>query len=95
MKVKSIVLVTAAVVVVWSAVAGMGTARFSAVVVDEKTGKPMSGVPVIGVFVNHYLRWENASEEIVQRLVSDKRGQCRFSGKTNCGEAAVRVRNYA
>ena len=77
------------------AFAQLGTARFSAVVVDEKTGEPMSGVPVIGVFENHYLRWENASEEIVQRLVSDKRGRCRFSGKTNCGEAAVRVRNYA
>lgn len=95
MNTKAVIAAFAIVTIVMTAIASMGKANFSVVVIDEKTGSPISDVPVIGVFVNHYMRWENASEEIVQNAVTDKKGMCRFSGKTNCGDAAARVRRYS
>ena len=92
---KAVIAAFAIVTIVMTAIASMGKANFSVVVIDEKTGSPTPDVPVIGVFVNHYMRWENASEEIVQHAVTDNKGICHFSGKTNCGDAAVRVRRYS
>ena len=94
MRKKNIIAFSMSIAIGLSAIANMGKARFSVVVVDESSGEPIAGVPVTGIFVNHYMRWENASEEIVQKSVTDKNGECEFSGKTNRGDAAVRVRRY-
>lgn len=94
MKKKTAIVSIAVGTIALSVFANIGKARFSAVVVDEKTGVPLADVPVIGFFVNRYMRWENASEEIVYNAVTDKNGSCKFAGKTNCGDAGVRVRNY-
>jgi len=72
----------------------MGTARFTVIVLDEQTRRPIEDVDVIGCFANHYLRWEDASEEIVHHKHTDRNGRCAFWGKTNCGETGVRVRRY-
>ena len=88
--ISSFVAVAIAVV----AIANMGTARFTVIVLDEQTRRPIEDVDVIGCFANHYLRWENASEEIVHHKHTDRNGRCAFWGKTNCGEAGVRVRRY-
>ena len=84
----------ASVAVLCTALANMGTARFTVIVVDEQTRHPIEDVDVIGCFVNHYMRWENASEEIVHHKHTDKNGRCSFWGKTNCGEAGTRVRRH-
>lgn len=94
MKKKTIVITIAGVAIVLSAIANMGVGRFSVSVVDEETLNPIPDVPVIGVFLNRYMRWENASEEVVHNAITDKSGSCKFAGKTNCGDAGVRVRNY-
>lgn len=94
MKKKTILITVAGVAIVLSAIANMGTGRFSVLVVDEGTGTPIPNVPVIGVFVNRYMRWENASEEVVYNAVTDQKGLCQFSGKSNCGDAGTRVRNF-
>lgn len=65
--ISSFVAVAIAVV----AIANMGTARFTVIVLDEQTRRPIEDVDVIGCFANHYLRWENAAEEIVHHKHTD------------------------
>lgn len=92
MRLKAITIVVATIATAYFVFAEMGCARFSVVVVDEHTGAPIAGVPVLGCFVNKYMRWENALEEVSETLTSDRNGRCDFVGKTNCGVAGVEVR---
>lgn len=85
-----------AIVVLFTAFATMGIARFSVVVIDEYSKNPIEGVPIIGCFTSRYMRWDGkASVDDVQSGKTDKKGCCKFLGKTNTGEACTRVRRYA
>lgn len=94
MKLKKLTTIVSTIAMASIAVADMGSARFSVEVIDEQAGTPINDVPVIGCFLNKYMRWEKAAEEISQTATTDKKGCCNFSGTTNCGEVGVRVRNF-
>ena len=96
MKTKTLIIIVLAIVVLFTAFANMGIARFSVVVIDEHSKNPIEGVPIIGCFTSRYMRWDDkASVDDVQSGETDKKGCCKFLGKTNTGEACTRVRGYA
>ena len=94
MKLKTLTTIVSTVSMASLAVADVGSARFSVEVIDEQTGAPIDGVTVIGCYLNKYMRWEKAAEEVSLSATTDKKGSCSFSGTTNCGEVGVRVRNF-
>lgn len=95
MKTKTLAAAVLATGALFAAFADTGVARFSAVVIDERSKKPIEGVPVTGCFTSRYMRWDDkASVDDAQSGRTDSMGRCEFLGKTNTGEACVRVRRY-
>lgn len=66
-------------------------ARFCIHVVDERTGLPLSGMMLKGVFIERFLRWENAVVDHDFTGVTNQKGDYAAAGKTNCGEAGFRL----
>ena len=56
MKLKKLTTIVSTIAMASIAVADMGSARFSVEVIDEQAGTPMNDVPVIGCFLNKYMR---------------------------------------
>ena len=57
MKLKKLTTIVSTIAMASIAVADMGSARFSVEVIDEQAGTPINDVPVIGCFLNKYMRW--------------------------------------
>lgn len=96
MNVRKLVVVGLVGMALFVAFAQLGTARFVVEVVDEQTHISMRGVNVTAYFTSRYLRWDSkASVDTDQFAQTDKNGRCRFSGTTNCGDAWVRMMDYA
>ena len=68
-------------------------ARFKICTVDERTAIPLPEMKVKAVFVDHFLRWENATvdHEIDGRTGID--GRYVATGNTNCGKAGFCFRD--
>jgi hypothetical protein len=66
-------------------------ARFCIHVVDERTGLPLSGMRFRGVFIERFLRWENAVIDHDFTGETNQKGDYAAAGKTNCGEAGFRL----
>ena len=63
------------------------TARFSALVIDDSTSMPISGVTVRANFVENigWRAWTESSRPDVDIKATGRDGRCRLTGKTNCG----------
>ena len=70
-------------------------ARFKIYAVDERTATPLSGMKVKAVFVDHFLRWENATVDHEIDGRTDHNGRYAAIGNTNCGEAGFCFRDNA
>ena len=62
-------------------------ARFGVFVVDDKTGKALKNVSVMGVFDvnNGWFAVKGSDGPNLDRAVTDVNGRCRLRGRTNCG----------
>lgn len=69
------------------------TAKFTALVLDYDTGKPIPGVTVRANFTKNigWRAWSDSAKPDVDIKETDNDGRCRLSGKTNCGEACCWV----
>ena len=69
------------------------TAKFTALVLDYDTGKPIPGVTVRANFTKNigWRAWSDSAKPDFDIKVTDQDGRCRLSGKTNCGEACCWV----
>ena len=65
-----------------------GSANVGVLVVDDEQNTPVANVDVVAYFtINSGRRaWNESSMPNKDYGVTDVHGQCRFSGKTNCGE---------
>ena len=68
-------------------------ARFGVFVVDDKTGKALKNVSVMGVFdVNSgWFAVKGSDGPNLDRAVTDVNGRCRLRGRTNCGNVGCWV----
>ncbi len=68
-------------------------ARFGVFVVDDKTGKALKNVSVMGVFdVNSgWFAVKGSDGPNFDRAVTDVNGRCRLRGRTNCGNVGCWV----
>lgn len=66
---------------------GADIARFGVFVVDDKTGKALKNVSVMGVFDvnNGWFAVKGSDGPNLDRAVTDVNGRCRLRGRTNCG----------
>ena len=62
-------------------------ARFRICAVDERTAIPLPEMKVKAVFVDHFLRWENATVDHEIDGRTDLNGRYVATGNTNCGKA--------
>ncbi len=69
------------------------TAKFTALVLDYDTGRPIPGVTVRANFTKNigWRAWSDSAKPDVDIKETDNDGRCRLSGKTNCGEACCWV----
>ena len=69
------------------------TARFSALVIDDSTSMPISGVVVRANFAEDigWRAWTESSRPDVDIRETGHDGRCRLSGKTNCGDVCCWV----
>ena len=72
---------------------GADIARFGVFVVDDKTGKALKNVSVMGVFdVNSgWFAVKGSDGPNLDRAVTDVNGRCRLRGRTNCGNVGCWV----
>ena len=72
---------------------GADIARFGVFVVDDKTGKALKNVSVMGVFdVNSgWFAVKGSDGPNFDRAVTDVNGRCRLRGRTNCGNVGCWV----
>ena len=68
-------------------------ARFSICAVDERTAIPLPEMKVKAVFVDHFLRWENATVDHEIGGRTDLNGRYVATGNTNCGKAGFCFRD--
>ena len=68
-------------------------ARFRICAVDERTAIPLSEMKVKAVFVDHFLRWENATVDHEIDGRTDLNGRYVATGNTNCGKAGFCFRD--
>ena len=68
-------------------------ARFGVFVVDDKTGKALKNVSVMGVFDvnNGWFAVKGSDGPNFDRAVTDVNGRCRLRGRTNCGNVGCWV----
>ena len=68
-------------------------ARFGVFVVDDKTGKALKNVSVMGVFDvnNGWFAVKGSDGPNLDRAVTDVNGRCRLRGRTNCGNVGCWV----
>ena len=68
-------------------------ARFGVFVVDDKTGKALKNISVMGVFdVNSgWFAVKGSDGPNLDRAVTDVNGRCRLRGRTNCGNVGCWV----
>ena len=68
-------------------------ARFGVFVVDDKTGKALKNISVMGVFdVNSgWFAVKGSDGPNFDRAVTDVNGRCRLRGRTNCGNVGCWV----
>ena len=71
------------------------TARVGVSVLDDATGLPIEGVRVTGYFTVDigWRAWTESSVPNKAEALTDKRGLCSVSGKTNCGKVGCWVEN--
>ena len=72
---------------------GADIARFGVFVVDDKTGKALKNVSVMGVFDvnNGWFAVKGSDGPNLDRAVTDVNGRCRLRGRTNCGNVGCWV----
>ena len=72
---------------------GADIARFGVFVVDDKTGKALKNISVMGVFdVNSgWFAVKGSDGPNFDRAVTDVNGRCRLRGRTNCGNVGCWV----
>lgn len=68
-------------------------ARFSICAVDERTAIPLPEMKVKAVFVDHFMRWENATVDHEIDGRTDLNGRYVATGNTNCGKAGFCFRD--
>ncbi len=70
-----------------------GTAKFSALVIDDSTSIPISGVTVRANFAEDigWRAWAESPRPDVDIKVTGRDGRCRLTGKTNCGDVCCWV----
>ena len=58
---------------------------------DAQSGAPLSGVKVIARFEDDigWRAWAEEAKLDVKKGITDLRGMCRLSGKTNCGKSSI------
>ena len=68
-------------------------ARFGVFVVDDKTGKALKNISVMGVFDvnNGWFAVKGPDGPNLARAVTDVNGRCRLRGRTNCGNVGCWV----
>ena len=71
------------------------TAKLEALVIDEKTEKPLANVEVTGWFEMNYgwLAVKGSPGPNICKALTDASGRCKLSGKTNLGSAGCYVRH--
>ena len=71
------------------------TANVEVVVLDDATGLPLEGVRVTGYFTVDigWRAWTESSVPNKAEALTDKRGLCKVSGKTNCGKVGCWIEN--
>ena len=71
------------------------TAKVAVVVLDDAAGLPIEGVRVTGYFTVDigWRAWTESSVPNKAEALTDKRGLCSVSGKTNCGKVGCWVEN--
>ena len=71
------------------------TAKVEVAVLDDATGRPIEGVRVTGYFTVDigWRAWTESSVPNKAEALTDKRGLCSVSGKTNCGKVGCWVEN--
>ena len=71
------------------------TAKVEVVVLDDAAGLPIEGVRVTGYFTVDigWRAWTESSVPNKAEALTDKRGLCSVSGKTNCGKVGCWVEN--
>ena len=67
---------------------------FRVAVIEERTGLPIEGVPVMGVFSDVPTTWGGSGAERTENLLTDKHGECRFTGSSNNGQACYVVKKH-
>ena len=70
-------------------VAFSDTARVGVQVLDDVTGAPVPNVKIVATFRdnNGWRAWTQSAPVDIDSAETDEKGQCRVSGKTNCGSA--------
>ena len=68
-------------------------AGFKICAVDERTGIPLPGMKVKAVFVDHFMRWENATVDHEIDGRTGLNGRYDAAGNTNCGKAGFCFRD--
>lgn len=68
-------------------------AKFSALVIDDSTSMPISGVTVRANFAEDigWRAWTESPRPDVDIKVTGRDGRCRLTGKTNCGDVCCWV----
>ena len=92
---KRLLLVTVVLLVVAKLPVLADTAKVEVAVLDDATGLPIEGVRVTGYFTVDigWRAWTESSVPNKAEALTDKRGLCSVSGKTNCGKVGCWVEN--
>ena len=92
---KRLLLVTMVLLIVAKLPALADTAKVEVAVLDDDTGLPIEGVRVTGYFTVDigWRAWTESSVPNKAEALTDKRGLCSVSGKTNCGKVGCWVEN--
>ena len=72
------------------------TAKFTALVLDDVTGEPMTNVQICGTFSMRYNDWDAAKGSPGPNRVygvTDSNGRCALRGETNLGHAGFYIKN--
>ena len=70
-----------------------GEITFNVVVLDEDTQAPLKNIPVSAVFGDRPLFWGDKFKMRVNKNLTDHTGLCRFTGKSNYGQASYSIKN--